>query len=78
MLQLADESKVNVSVVHRAENFGNGKIATWEKLFRGLGYRLEFDVTEWSEEAEGLLSEEADRRRQRRLEGLCAGKRRFY
>ena len=78
MLQLADEAGLNVSVVHRAERRGTAKLATWEKLFRGLGYRLEFEVLEWSEEVGGLLSEEAERRRERRLEGMCAGKRRYY
>lgn len=76
--QLADEAGVNVSVAQRAESGGDAKLSTWEKLFDGLGYDLKLDAQEQCEEAASLLSEEADRRAERRREGLCAGKRRFY
>src|SRR6185295_5433389 len=76
-LQLADTVLVRASVVQRAERGDNAKLATWAKLFYGLGYLLLFDVTECSEEAEDLLREEADARRERRWEGLCARRRRF-
>jgi hypothetical protein len=68
--QLADTAGVNVSVVHRAENGGDAKLSTWIKLFEGLGWYLLLDSTEQSEEASGVLSEENERRRERRLEGL--------
>lgn len=69
-LQLADEAGVNVSVVHRAERGGDAKLSTWIKLFEGLGWYLLLDSTEQSEEASGVLSEEHERRCERRLEGL--------
>ncbi len=77
-LQLADHAGVDASVVNRAERGENAKRATWEKLFEGLGYRLLIDATELAEESEELLAEEADRRRENKRQGLCAGKRRFY
>jgi len=77
-LQLADQAGVNPSVVNRAERGEDARLSTWAKLFEGLGYRLLFDATELCEEAGDLLSEEAEQRRERRREGLCAGKRRFY
>ena len=76
-LQLADGAGVNVSVVHRAERGQDARLSTWRKLFAGLGYRLLIDTAELSEEAGDLLIEEGDRRREKRLEGLCAGKNRF-
>jgi len=77
-LQLADEAGVRASVVRRAELGGDAKLSTWEKIFDGLGYTLVLSVEEQCEEAGDLLGEEAERRRERRWEGLCAGKRRFY
>ncbi|MBI4061137.1 MAG: helix-turn-helix transcriptional regulator [Elusimicrobia bacterium] len=77
-LQLADQAGVNVSVVNRAESGKDARLSTWDKLFEGLGYRLRLDVAELSEEVGALLSEEADWRREKRRQGLCAGKRRFY
>lgn len=77
-LQLADLAGVNSSVVNRAERGRDAKLSTWDKLFGGLGYRLLLNVTELSEEAADLLFEEAHRRGERRRQGLCAGKRRFY
>ena len=77
-LQLADEAKVNVSVVNRAERGSDARISTWRKLFEGLGYCLIIDATELSEEAGGLLSEERDRREEKRLEALYSFKRTYY
>lgn len=76
--QLADEAGVNNSVVYRAERGWDGRLSTWAKLFDGLGYRLRLEADELWEEAGDLLSEEAYARQERRREGLCAGKRRFY
>ena len=76
--QLADHANVNASVVRDAERGEDARLSTWDKLFEGLGYRLLVDATELAEETADLLAEEADRRRDRRQEGLCAGKRRFY
>ncbi len=76
--QLADEAGVNPSVAHRAENGRDARLKTWAKLFAGLGCRLRLDAQETSEDAGGLLDDEAERRRRRRLEGLCAGRRRWY
>lgn len=69
-LQLADEAKVNSSVVNRAERGGNATLETWVKLFAGLGYCLSFDVEEVAEECADVLAEEAERRRENRLMGL--------
>lgn len=66
MLQLADEARVNPSVVCRAENGRNATLDTWIKLFDGLGYRLLFDYVETSEDVGGYLGEEAAKRRRRR------------
>jgi transcriptional regulator with XRE-family HTH domain len=76
-LHLADEARVNVSVVHRAERGRDSKLSTWDKLFGGLGYRLLIDATELAEESADILTAESERRRQRREDGLCAGKRRW-
>ncbi|MFA6317014.1 MAG: helix-turn-helix transcriptional regulator [Elusimicrobiota bacterium] len=76
--QLADDAGVDASVVHRAERGGNAKLGTWGKLFEGLGYLLLFETTELAEETSDILTEEHDRRLERRAEGLCAGKRRFH
>lgn len=76
-LQLADFAGVNASVVNRAERGLDAKLSTWDKLFESLGWRLLFDATETSEEGAEILREEAERRRARRWDGLCAGKRRF-
>ena len=71
-LQLGDEAGVAASAVSRIERGRDARLATWDKLFRGLGYYLLIDVNEQSEEAGGLLTEEAERRRERRLNGLFA------
>lgn len=76
--QLAAHAGINPSVASRAERGEDAKLSTWEKLFEGLGYGLLIDATELSEESADLLAEEAERRLERRQEGLCAGKRRFY
>ena len=75
--QLADEAGVNVSVVCRAESGDDARLSTWEKLFEGLGYRLDWKISESSEEAPDLIAEEAYARQERQRQGLCAGKRRF-
>ena len=71
MRVLADEAKIDVSVVSRAERGRDARLSTWEKLFSGLGYRLDFQVSESSEEGPELPAEEAERRRVRRWLGLC-------
>jgi transcriptional regulator with XRE-family HTH domain len=76
--QLADEAGVNVSVVLRAERGVDARLSTWEKLFEGLGWILTLNIEEQCDEASDLLTREAGRRDQRRRDGLCAGKRRFY
>ena len=73
-LQLADEAGLDASVVNRAERGENAKLATWEKLFDGLGYRLLIDATELSEESGELLSEDAVRRRENQRLGLLGYK----
>lgn len=70
--QLADSAGVNVSVVNRAECGNDALLSTWEKLFNGLGDRLELASTDFSEDAAGVLSEEAHRRNERRREGLLS------
>lgn len=73
--QLADAAGVNVSQVCRAEEGRDVRLSTLLKLCDGLGYRLEFDLLELSEEAGALLSEESWRREERRDAGLLTGKR---
>ena len=75
--QLADTAGVNHSVVGRAERGGDAKLSTWARLFEGLGYRLSWNAQELAEDIQDLLSEEADRRREKINEGLCTNKRRF-
>lgn len=74
-LQLADEAGVNASVVNRAERGGDALASTWDRLFRGLGHRLSFDTEELAEECTAVLAEEAERRRERRREGLLKARR---
>lgn len=76
--QLADEAGVHPSLVARVECGRDARLSTWAKLFEGLGYRLNLEPHELCEEAADLLSEERERREERRLEGLCTGKRRFW
>jgi len=76
--QLADEAGVDSSLVTRVERGQDARLSTWTKLFEGLGYRLILETEEMCEEAVDLLDEEAARRAQRRLDGLCTGKRRWY
>jgi transcriptional regulator with XRE-family HTH domain len=76
--QLADEAGVDPALVNRVERGRDARLSTWVKLFEGLGYRLNFEVIELCEEGAEFLSEEAERRREGRREGLCTGKRRFY
>jgi len=70
---LADSAGVNPSVVSRAERGADALLSTWEKLFNGLGDYLILDSTRSSEDAEGLLIEQGEARRERRLEGLMGG-----
>ena len=77
-LHLADAAGVRASVVQRAERGADAKFSTWRKLFTGVGCRLSFSTIELAEECFEFLAEEAERRRERRLAGLCAGKNRFY
>jgi transcriptional regulator with XRE-family HTH domain len=70
MRVLADSACVDVSVVSRAERGRDAYLSTWETLFDGLGYRLELDATEWSEEGPVILAEEAEARRERRRAGM--------
>lgn len=76
--QLADDVGVDSSLVARVERGQDARLSTWTKLFEGLGYRLKLEAQELCEEAGDLLSEEADRRKNRQMDGLCAGKRRFW
>ena len=76
--QLADDIGVDSSLVSRVERGQDARLSTWAKLFEGLGYRLKLKTQELCEEAGDLLSEEAERREERRRDGLCAGKRRFW
>jgi transcriptional regulator with XRE-family HTH domain len=71
-LQLADNAGVNHSVVKRAEAGGDAKLSTWIKLFEGLGYFLRFETLEQSEEASELLSDEAEARRERRIDFIAS------
>lgn len=76
--QLADAAGLSPSVVHRAESGKDARLSTWERLFAGIGYFLDWKVVELAEEMGDLLNEERARRQERQYEGLCAGKRRFY
>ena len=76
--QLADHARVSPSVVRRAEGGATAKLSTWDKLFAAMGYYVNIEALELSEEASDLLEQEKDARSDRQQEGLCAGKRRFY
>jgi transcriptional regulator with XRE-family HTH domain len=76
--QLGDEAGVDRSVVARAEAGRDARLSTREKLFAGLGYRLDVRALELAEESGDLLRREAGRRERRRRDGLCANRRRFY
>jgi transcriptional regulator with XRE-family HTH domain len=73
--QLADEAGVNVSQISRVEAGRDAQLSSVLKIYRGLGYQVRFELQEISEEAGGLLSEEAWRRQERRADGLLMGKR---
>ena len=70
MRVLADSAGVDASVVSRVERGQDAFLSTWEALFEGLGYRLELETTESSEEGPVLPVEESDARRERRREGF--------
>jgi transcriptional regulator with XRE-family HTH domain len=74
--QLAEHAGVNPSVISRAERGGVARLSTWDRLFAGLGYRIQIYAEELAEEMGQLLSEERERRLARQTAGLCAGKRR--
>jgi len=76
-LMVADVVRLQASVVRRAELGADARLSTWTKMFAGLGYQLFFDVIELDEILPDALSDEADARRERRWEGLCASRRRF-
>jgi hypothetical protein len=75
---MADAAHVHWSIAYRAERGEDLRLSTWEKLFAGLGYRLEWRLQEWDEEYPDVLIAQADDRRRRREEGLWTGKNRFY
>jgi transcriptional regulator with XRE-family HTH domain len=68
--QVADGTRVNVSVAARAERGLDAKLSTWERLFYGVRYGVVVDFHELCEEVDDLISEERWRRRERQLEGL--------
>jgi transcriptional regulator with XRE-family HTH domain len=74
--QLADSAGTNVSQVSRTEAGRDAQISTLLRLYVGLGYRIQLELQETSEEVGELLSEESERRRERREAGLLMGKRR--
>jgi transcriptional regulator with XRE-family HTH domain len=74
---LADSLGLDHSVVSRAERGLDAQLTTWTKLFWGLGYEARFEAEELGGETGEFLAEESERRRERRFEGLCAGKRRW-
>lgn len=63
---LADEARLNVSQIWRAEKGQDIRLSTLLKLLDGLGYRFELDLQEICEEAGDLLSDEKRRRDERR------------
>jgi transcriptional regulator with XRE-family HTH domain len=73
--QLADESGVSVSQISRIERGRDARLSTLLKIFDGLGYRIEFKLRETCEEGGALLTEESERRKDRRHDGLLQGKR---
>jgi hypothetical protein len=48
------------------------------RLFGALGYRLRLDAQETAEDLADFLEDEAGRRHDRRLAGLCTARRRWY
>ena len=73
--QLADGAGTNVSQVSRTEAGRDVQISTLLRLYDGLGYRIQLELQETSEEVGELLSDESCRRRARRDDGLLNGKR---
>jgi transcriptional regulator with XRE-family HTH domain len=68
--QMADTAGVSISVAFRAERGANLCIATWEKLFRALGYELLFDWSDEDGEFVDFIEDEKGRRWQRRHDAL--------
>lgn len=75
--QLAQHAQLHPSVVYRAEEGRDAKLSTWYGLFSALGYDLRLETAEACDEYADWLREEGERRRARRDEALCTGKRRF-
>jgi len=73
MRVLAHEAGVNASVVSRVELGQDALLSTWEALFEGLGYSLEIEALESSEEGPEIPAEKSERRRERRRDGLDRG-----
>jgi transcriptional regulator with XRE-family HTH domain len=73
--QLADEAGLNISQISRAEAGRDIRLSTLLKICAGLGYCLDFDLQELSEEAGELPADESRRREERRDDGLLKGKR---
>jgi transcriptional regulator with XRE-family HTH domain len=73
--QLADEAGVNVSQVSRVEAGRDAQISTLLKIYAGLGYKIDLELSETCEEVGDLLVEESLRRQERRLAGMLSGKR---
>jgi transcriptional regulator with XRE-family HTH domain len=69
MRVLADSLGLSHSLVHRAENGGDCHLSTWMKLFSALGCLILTDFA-LDDEEEELLTEETERRQERKLEGL--------
>lgn len=76
-LQLADHAGVHASLVQRAENGRDARLSTWHNLFGALGHGLRLTLEEPDDEYASFIVEEGERRRARREEGLCTGKRRY-
>jgi hypothetical protein len=74
---LAEAADLNHSAVCRAERATDMRLSTWDRLFWGLGVRLEWRVQELDEGYPEALTEEGENRRERQLEGLRTGKWRF-
>jgi hypothetical protein len=74
---VADAAGVRPSVASRAERGRDARLSTWIRLFEAAGY--DFAIALEKSEAEGseIPFEENARRRERRTEGLCTGKRRW-
>jgi len=66
---LADESGVDQADISRLERGADARWETWRKLFKGLGFDAVLAPLPMCEEAEDLLREAAQRRKDRIEEG---------